>query len=208
MEVKVFDNYLDNEDFEFLENLKLKKINKDEMVIYHNKIVGSQVLSKSCLPDEFLIKINKRYHEDAIKLLEKLFPEKKNLYDFSEFHIIQTGSDYNFPIHDDTPDKLLSGVVYLSPEKNKGTIFYKDKKGSERNEIIWKRNRAVFFSRLERNSWHSFEGDKISTRIALVYNLKTKNIKGVYKAENKNYIIGYLRFKINPFLLKYFKITI
>ena len=28
-----------------------------------------------------------------------------------------------------TPSKLLSGVIYINPEKNKGTIFYDNKKG-------------------------------------------------------------------------------
>ena len=37
--------------------------------------------------------------------------------------------------------------------------------------IDWKKNRAVF-SRKEFETWHSYEGNKISNRIALVYNLK------------------------------------
>ena len=36
----------------------------------------------------------------------------------------------------------------------------------------------------------------------------TNKIKDVYKAENKNYLLGNLRFKINPYLYKYLKITI
>ena len=34
----------------------------------------------------------------------------------------------NFPIHDDNPDKLLTGVIYLSPAKSTGTNFTKIKK--------------------------------------------------------------------------------
>ena len=56
-------------------------------------------------------------------------PEKLSLYEYSEFHIIETGADYKYPIHDDTPNKLLSGVVYLKPSVNSGTSFYKNKKG-------------------------------------------------------------------------------
>ena len=33
----------------------------------------------------------------------------------------------------------------------------------------------------------------------------TRNIKGVYKAENKNYLLGLIRFKLNPFLYRFFK---
>ena len=34
-----------------------------------------------------------------------------------------------------------------------------------------------FFSRKEFETWHSYEGNKVSNRIALVYNLNTYNIK-------------------------------
>ena len=49
----------------------------------------------------------------------------------------------------------------------------------------WKVNRAVFFSRKERETWHSYEGDKHNDRIALVYNLKTTKIRAVYEIEKK-----------------------
>ena len=47
-------------------------------------------------------------------------------------------------------------------------------KGANKRIIEWKQNRAVFFSRNERETWHSYEGDGSSNRIALVYNLMTK----------------------------------
>ena len=59
------------------------------------------------------------------------------------------------------------------------------KKGSEKKTIEWKPNRAVFFSRKENETWHSYEGDGLNNRVALVYNLMTKRIREVYKAENK-----------------------
>ena len=65
-----------------------------------------------------------------MKLLKELYPEKLKLWEYSEFHIIETGSKYKYPIHRDTPYKLLSGVIYLSPKVNKGTILYEDKKGT------------------------------------------------------------------------------
>ena len=81
----------------------------------------------------------------------------------------------------------MSGVIYLKPEKNLELFFTQIKKGDDRKEIEWKINRAVFFSRTENETWHSYEGDKISNRIALVYNLKTKRVKDVYKIEKKSY---------------------
>ena len=143
-----------------------------------------------------------------MNILKEICPEKTSLYDYSDFTIIKTKKNSKFPIHDDTPNKLLSGVIYLHPEKNSGTIFYSDKKGSNKTIIDWKPNRAVFFSRKEKETWHSYEGDGNNDRIALVYNLMTNKLKKVYEIEKKNYLLGKFRFKINPYLFKYFKTNI
>ena len=127
--------------------------------------------------------MSKNYNHKALELLQQLNPKKVDLFEFAEFNIIETGADYKFPIHDDTPNKLLSGVIYLKPNKNSGTIFYDNKKGDGKREIEWKPNRAVFFSRSEKQTWHSYEGDGISNRFALVFNLMTNDIKGVCKAD-------------------------
>ena len=116
-----------------------------------------------------------------------------------------TSKNSKFPIHDDTPNKILSGVIYLTPEKNSGTVFYNDKNGNENSNVEWKQNRAVFFSRKERETWHSYQGDGKSNRIALVYNLMTYKIKKVYEVEKKNYFFGLLRWKLNPYFFRYFK---
>ena len=69
-------------------------------------------------------------------------------------------------------------------------------------------NRGVFFSRSEKETWHSYKGDGKSNRVALVYNLMTKTIKDVYKIEKKNYFLGQLRYKVNPYLYRFFKFTL
>jgi len=97
---------------------------------------------------------------------------------------------------------------WIKREKNIGTIFYEDKQGNGRKEIEWKQNRAVFFSRTERETWHSYQGDGKCNRIALVYNLMTNNIKEVCKIEKKNYFISQFRYKINPYIYRFFKFTI
>ena len=76
------------------------------------------------------------------------------------------------------------------------------------NIVEWKMNRAVFFSRSEKETWHSYKGDGKSNRVALVYNLMTKRIKDVYKIEKKSYLFGQFRYKINPYLYRFFKFTI
>ena len=84
----------------------------------------------------------------------------------------------------------------------------KIKKQNQIKLIEWKQNRAVFFSREEKKTWHSYEGDMNSNRLALVYNLMTKNIKEVCKIEKKNYFSSMFRYKVNPYLYRFLKFTI
>ena len=99
--------------------------------------------------DENLLKrLHNNYFSNAIDILNEINPKKTKLYEYSDFSIIITNKNSNFPIHDDTPNKLLSGVIYLYPNKNSGTIFYNDKNGSNKTIVDWKPNRGVFFSRV------------------------------------------------------------
>lgn len=205
---KIFDDFLNNRDLEFLRKMSLKKVSKNDIKVYHNTIDKFKNVKNSCIEKEKLIDLQNTYHNKAIEILKELNPKKVNLYDYSEFHIVESGSKYKFPIHDDIPAKILSGVIYLEPENNKGTCFYETKDGRGIKEVKWKKNRAVFFSRTERTTWHSFEADGKSNRIVLVYNLMTKDIKSVYKLEKKNYFFGLLRSKINPYLHRYFNFII
>ena len=208
MNPKVIDNFLNEEDFNELCLLKLRQVKEDELSVYHNEINEKEEVKAECIGEKTVRRLFKNYHHKTINLLKELNPNKVDLYDYSEFHIIEAGSKFKFPIHDDTPNKLLNGVVYLKPEKNIGTIFYEDKQGNGRKEVEWKQNRAVFFSRAERETWHSYQSDGKCNRIALVYNLMTNNIKEVCKIEKKNYFISQFRYKINPYIYRFFKFTI
>lgn len=209
MDIKIIDEFLSNKDFEELSNLSLKKIDKGEIKVYHNKITKDGLIEiAECISNDLLKKLHNDYNKKALNILRDLCPEKLDLYEFSEFHIIETGANYVFPIHDDTPDKLLSGVIYLKPENNTGTFFYESKKGMNKREVEWKQNRAVFFSRKERSTWHSYEGDKNNNRIALVYNLMTSKIKEVCKIEKSNFFIANTRYRLNPYLYRFFRKTI
>jgi hypothetical protein len=207
MRLKIIENFLNSKDLSNLCSLDIKSVGSNEIKVYQNIITGDQVSRNDCIDLKLLKGMHDRYHNLAIKILRELNPEKVSLYDYSEFYIIETGSNYKFPIHDDIPNKILSGVVYLKPEKNSGTLFYKNKKGEAKEEVEWKVNKAVFFSRAEKETWHSYQGDGKSNRLVLVYNLMTNKLKDVYKIEGKSYYLGMLRFKINYYLHKYFKFT-
>ena len=209
MKIKIIDNFLEDKDYKLLSSLTLDKAPDDAVKVYHNCIDRKNNVTKAdCTSPELIKHLKERYEKKALDLLNDLCPKKINLYEYLDLHILETGKNLSFPIHDDGTEKLLSGVVYLRPSINKGTIFYSNKKGDEKNEIEWKTNRAVFFAREERKTWHSFEGDKKSNRLVLLYNLMTTKIREVYKTENKSFLISQLRNKINPYLYRYFKTTI
>jgi hypothetical protein len=208
MKIEIIDNFFESNDFIKLNSLKLRIVESDKVDIYHNTINKAGEVTESCIDKNIIKHLHDKYHEKLLTILKSLNEKKTELYDYSDFTIVHTGKNYKFPIHDDTPNKLLSGVIYLTPEKNTGTIFYSNKKGSNKNVIDWKKNRAVFFSRKENETWHSYEGDGLSSRVALVYNLMTNRIKDVYRIEKKNYLFGQIRWKLNPYLYKHFKIVI
>ena len=198
MKIDIIDNFLNEKDLQELSSTKLEKINNYEIKIFHNKIDKNNNVKADCLSPTTVKRLQDTYHQKAMTLLNKFCPEKINLYDYSEFHIVLTGANYKFPIHDDIPTKLLSGVVYLDPEINKGTMFFDNIKGDGKKYIEWKKNRAIFFSRKEGETWHSYEGDGKSSRLTLVYNLMTKDIRRVCEIEEKNYFLSLIRFKLNP----------
>ena len=204
--IKIIDNFLETEDLEEL-NIYAKNLNNDQDVhVFHNEIdINNKILNAS-IDKGLLIRLNKKYLEKGISILKELNEEKVSLIDYSDFTIIKTKKKKKFPIHDDTFNKLLSGVIYLYPENNIGTIFYNTKNGKDKNVTEWKINRAVFFSRIERETWHSYEANSDNDRIALIFNLMTKekNLKNVLDIEKKNYFLGKLRYKINPYLYQYF----
>lgn len=208
VKLKTIDNFLTTEDLDYLCKIELESLEKNKIKVYHNTINKAGDTKSSCISNDKIKQFQKNYHQKALDILGALYPEKVKLYDYSEFHVVKSGYEYKFPIHDDIPAKLLSGVIYLHPNENKGTVFYQNKKGDGKNEVMWKTNRAVFFSRTERETWHSFESDGINDRLVLVYNLMTKDIKSVYKVENKSFIFGKIRSIINPYLHRYFNFII
>lgn len=204
--IQIIENFFDRQDF-----IKLCEIAKDlqareDISVYHNEILKDNTILKSSINKDFLIKLNSKYFSKAMKILEEINTEKTKFFSYSDFTFIKTKKNNKFPIHDDTPNKLLSGVIYLLPENNYGTSFYSNKQGKNKKIIEWKQNRSVFFSRKERETWHSYQADEKNDRIALVYNLMTNddNIKKICQLENKSYLISKLRYKLNPYLFRYF----
>ena len=110
---ETIENFLKKEDFEELINIKLKDVGPKEIKVYHNRVFKDGRIETECISNETLKRINEYCHPVAMQLLEKFAPNKVNFYEYSDFHLVIAGRDFSFPIHRDTPNKLLSGVIYL-----------------------------------------------------------------------------------------------
>ena len=106
-------------------------------------------------------------------MLEALAPHKKNLVDYVNLRLAQTGPKAEYPVHQNSLGKILSVVVYLTPEASTGTLLHKSETDTNPIEVEWKPNRAFVFSRHPNFTWHSYRGDNKGTRRTVLFNLHT-----------------------------------
>lgn len=72
----------------------------------------------------------------------------------------------SYPIHDESENKIMSCVTYISPEKSNGTLLY-DKDKNFVKEIEWKQNRTLIFCALDNVTWHAYKSTGKSFRLTL-----------------------------------------
>lgn len=179
-EYKVIKNFLTEQHFKYTcslhpeletENFNVLKcrvyLKDSEVEIVRGDYSGDLDTLKNMVLD-----IHNTYHDQCMKMLQELAPEKVDSVIFSELNFVCIGKEKKYKIHNDTPNKLLSGVIYISPKKNEGTWLYDKKHGTNPRQIKWKQNTAFFFSRNE-EAWHSYKADDKNSRFALVYNLRS-----------------------------------
>ena len=117
------------------------------------------------------IDIYNAHYQSMISAWQQLDPESsKRQIKYTELNIVMSGKDFVWPIHNDSKNKMLSVVIYISPEENEGTWLYDDQAGNNARQIEWKPNRAFIFSR-NTDTWHSYKADGKNNRLTLVYNL-------------------------------------
>ena len=166
------DNFLSAKHFNYLIKFSNQKIKDNGLGISKNKIwLDGKVEGK--LNSNYLNDFYNDYSQNLFAFLEKLAPERIPSVKWLEVNLVWTGKNFKFSIHEDSPNKLLSVVIYLYPKENIGTILYSDKNGNDKTIVNWVQNRALIFAREEGVTWHSYEGDGISTRFALVVNLRS-----------------------------------
>ena len=174
-EHRIIDEFLAEDIFAELCSLSVNHVEPTKVKDYHHIVSLDKTIKRCELLDRELVeRIHNTHHCGMMQLLKELAPEKVELYDHSDIHVVITGKKKKFLIHVDRPQKMLTAVVYLSPEKNKGTMLYSTKAGADVYEVEWKQNRALIISTKENVTWHSYEGDGISNRLTLVYNLWSK----------------------------------
>ena len=184
---KVNDDFLDNDDFDYINSIQLANISNNELKVYKNQINKSDEISSSCFSEEFIRTLAKKYNPKALKILDELCPSKTPLWEYTDFNLIMTGANCSFPIHRDTPNKLLSGVIYLYPEKNTGTILYKNIRGDDPKVIEWKPNRALLFTRKQKGknaTYHAAENDIPYNRATFLMNFNRDEEKVKRGVEN------------------------
>ena len=241
---EVIDNFFENEDFKEIigeiEKLNLKNIDSNDVFMANNRIYKDgnfKIINRNYKIDDYkdpiysndisfskelITKIHSKYFRILTSKLKEHYPEKLEIYDFSDLIISVTGKNRVYPPHYDHWEKILSVVIYLYPEKSIGTKLLLSKNNKNSVEIEWKTNRALIFARKEALTWHSYKGDGIQNRICLVYNLCTMNSSAVHKIEGiylkflvRNFLYYFRRLLVNilniigikKYLKKFFKYT-
>ena len=157
----VVDKFFEQEIFRKLSSIKLEPVGKDKISVHD---VLSQDLKQTIIESHSA-------HLD--RMLHALAPRKKGLVDHIDLRLAQTGPEAEYPVHEDSLGKILSIVVYLTPEHSTGTLLHRSENDGDPIEIEWRQNRAFVFSRNPKSSWHSYKGDSKGTRRTLLFNLHT-----------------------------------
>jgi len=147
------DNFLPKEDFEFLKKKAME-------IDYDTEKVTRKIFDYDPTPElEFIFKTfeNQLGNNYTLKIREY-----SNLKKFIHFAI--TPENFVHKMHVEAPFKIMSAVLYLGPEENRGTRLYKTPDG-EPIEIEWKPNRLFVFCGHD----HTFH-DYLSSSVRYTYN--------------------------------------
>ena len=135
------------------------------------------------IPKSLVLGISKGYKNLLLEILKELNPRRIPLYDYTEVQIASTHKDTVYRMHTDSPDRLLTCVVYLKPESNTGTVMSVSENGPDIKTVEWKRNRAFIFSSIKDlnpvpkpgliQTWHRWQGDNLNSRHVLIIILRS-----------------------------------
>jgi len=177
------DNFLSEEHLvKLIEIAKKAPAGNDQTEFNYSAVKNNTVLRKSnVLDDSFLLELNKEYTHKILGCLKFFNSWKRLFFNFAEINLQVSGPNYSGPIHLDSPKKIATAIVYIySKEPYVGTAIYNKNCDLEsEQEINWKVNKAVIFSRTN-YSHHTGLSNGTSKRVVLVFNLKTEK-SGIVK---------------------------
>lgn len=168
---RIFDNFLSQNIFRELSKIPYDHLKADDRVQGERNEYWSngRTVCRS-FSQELVQDIHAETHEPLMNVVRELAPNKVDRWWYTRMFMQQIGKDFSFNIHDERIEKILTAVVYLAPEVNRGTLVYTDRQGSDKKEIPWVPNRAFVYVPKKGVTWHSFEGDGISNRSTLIIN--------------------------------------
>ena len=175
----VIDDFLDPEELAGvvakIGALDLSNFPPSEKITRSGKVYPDVRVETELLPEALVRRIHDAHHATLLACLERLAPNKVPLYDYSQIVVQISGPNYRSLPHIDRLQKLLSGVIYLMPDENVGTLIHAANERTVQQEIEWRPNRGLFFSPKLDSTWHSFTGDGKGLRTTLIYNLCTNS---------------------------------
>ena len=127
--------------------------------------------------------VEKEYHNEGIELYREEDVKPEDIK--ATFHLQGTIQGLNYPVHPDTPAKLMTFLVYIHPEKQEPTYFHeydknlmqkhKEKDKNPIKSIDWKVNNGYFFLPND-YSLHSYANTIYPTeRYVVLGQLRRKN---------------------------------
>lgn len=129
----------------------------------NGKVITRNKLNKNGLGfnslENYSKKIENKYEDYFKNILKKLAPEKTNIPSRLTCGLSVLPANSNYEIHEDKVEKILSGIVYLTKDKNIGTLIHNDKKDKKPDEIHWEENKLFLFSSSYKGFWHSFKSN-------------------------------------------------
>ena len=175
----IYDDFLEAEDFEFVQDYAERVTNNLSL---NNKLIEEKIhdswqshnwikianTHKPICNEPAVINLYDKYSPQLMSMLCTLSLEKLKLADYHTISLIVTEPNAEYPVHLDSPNKLLSCVLYVS-EDNIGTMLYSTKDKQDPYEVEWKPNRLFVFSRSD-DSWHSWNSND-DYRATLVWNI-------------------------------------
>ena len=101
-------------------------------------------------------------HHDMTQYL-KFFNHREYSKLRSIVHYVNTKANFTHPMHTDAPYKILSSILYLSPEVNNGTNLFKSERGfyNEMVAVKWKPNRMLIFAGQDNVTWHDYTSNEV-----------------------------------------------